>query len=139
MELRAFKTLWGHGGNLADAVAACREHGSTASKASTPPPGSAANFPECSPMRSRLHCGICTAGGYVPDRHAPVSRTSNLFRRQAEAAVECCPLFLTVIAVATPGAPEQSVDFFGQAIAIAATRNPASSKPTAAAPFSIRG
>lgn len=120
MELRTFKTLWGHAGSLADAVAACREHGFNGIEGQAPVAAERRKF-----RRMLADAGldyiaeICTAGGYVPDRHAPVSAHLESLRRQAEAAIECGPLFLTVIAGCDAWSAEQSVDFFGRAMAIA--------------------
>jgi sugar phosphate isomerase/epimerase len=120
MELRTFKTLWGHEGTLADAVAACREHGFDGIEGQ--PPTTAV---ECREFRDTLAdagldyiAEICTAGGYVPDRDAPVSSHLESLRCQAETALECRPLFLTVIAGCDAWSAEQSIDFFGQAMAI---------------------
>jgi len=120
MELRTFKTLWGHVGSLADAVTACREHGFNGIEGQVPPAGERGNFRGMLADAGLDYIAeICTAGGYVPDRHAPVSAHIESLRRQAEAAVECRPLFLTVIAGCDAWSAEQSVDFFGQAMAIA--------------------
>jgi sugar phosphate isomerase/epimerase len=113
--------MWGHTGSLADAVAACYEHGFNGVEGQAPVVAS-----ERDKFRRMLAdagldyiAEICTAGGYVPDRHAPVSTHLESFHRQAEAAIECGPLFLTVIAGCDAWSAEQSVDFFGQAMAIA--------------------
>jgi len=56
---------------------------------------------------------ICTAGGYVPDRHAPVSAHS-IFPPPGGGGRRVLPLFLTVIAGCDAWSAEQSVDFLGR-------------------------
>ncbi len=121
MELHIFKTLWGHTGGVTDAISACCEHGFTGIEGQPP-----ATVAERRAFALRLAdagldyiAEICTAGGYVPDRHASVSAHLESFRCQADAAGACAPLFLTVIAGCDAWSVGQSVDFFCQAIALA--------------------
>jgi sugar phosphate isomerase/epimerase len=120
MELHIFKTLWGHTGNLDDAIAACREHDFAGIEGPAP-----AGLAERKKFRTKLaHAGlgfigeICTAGSYVPDRQATLSEHLESLRDQAEAALDCHPLFLTVIAGCDAWSVGQSVDFFGKALAL---------------------
>src|SRR5260370_35745196 len=120
MELHLFKTLWGHAGTLDDAIAACREHAFHGIEGQ--PPTNAAERRE---FRSKLAdtgleyiAEICTAGGYVPNRQASPAEHLESLRLQAEAARECRPLFLTVIAGCDAWSIAQSVGFFCEAIAI---------------------
>ena len=121
MELQVFKTLWGHTGNPDEAIASARDEGWA---------GVEGPAPEDPATRKRFHAQlagaglkyiaeICTAGGYVPDRTASPAVHLESLRRRAEAALECPPLFLTVIAGCDAWSVGQSVDFFGQAMAIA--------------------
>ncbi len=121
MELRLFKTLWGHNGSLAEAIAACRPNHFDGLEGQMP-----ATASERSKFRKQMAdagldyiAEICTAGGYVPDRTSPASEHLESLRRQAAAATECRPLFLTVIAGCDAWSSAQSVDFFGQAVALA--------------------
>lgn len=120
MELHLFKTLWGHTGTLDDAIAACREHSFHGIEGQ--PPATAAERRE---FQSKLAgagleyiAEICTAGSYVPNREALSAEHLESLRRHAETARECSPLFLTVIAGCDAWSMGQSVDFFGEAIAI---------------------
>jgi hypothetical protein len=118
MELQIFKTLWGHAGDLDSAIAACSKHSFD---------GLEGQAPLTAAARGDFHTGladrglgfiaeICTAGSYVPDRHATVPEHFDSLLRQAEAALQCQPLFLNVIAGCDAWSPEQSVHFFGQAM-----------------------
>lgn len=120
MELQIFKTLWGHSGNFDAAITKCREQDFDGIEGQPP-----CTSRERQEFKSRLAdhnfnfiAEICTAGGYVPDRHATASEHFDSLLRQAEAALECNPLFLTVIAGCDAWSIEQSVEFFGQAIAL---------------------
>jgi hypothetical protein len=117
MELKIFKTLWGHTGGLDAAIAACSEHVFDGLEGQAPATSAArADFRiRLAEHRLGFIAEICTAGGYVPDRHATVSEHFDSLLRQAEAALQCQPLFLNIIAGCDAWSVEQSVDFFGQA------------------------
>ncbi len=121
MELHLYKTLWGHAGNMSEAIAACHEHGFDGLEGQVP----VGESDRCD-FRGQLSeaaleyiAEICTAGSYVPERHATVAGHLESLRRQAEAALECQPLFLTVIAGCDAWSISQSVEFFGRAMEIA--------------------
>lgn len=121
MELHIFKTLWGHAGGLDAAIAACKDselHGIEGQA-----PGTSAERNE---FRNKLAenglryvAEIYTAGSYVPKRNASAAEHLESLRLLGGAALECNPLFLTVIAGCDAWSVEQSVDFFGEAMAIA--------------------
>jgi sugar phosphate isomerase/epimerase len=118
MELQIFKTLWGHTGTLDSAITACSEHSFDGIEGQAP--ATAAGRGD---FRGKLAdhglgfiAEICTAGSYVPDRLATVSEHFDSLLHQAEAALQCQPLFLNVIAGCDAWSLEQSVDFFGQAM-----------------------
>jgi sugar phosphate isomerase/epimerase len=120
MELQIFKTLWGHTGSLDNAIAACCEHGFEGLEGQAP-----FTSTERIDLRTKLAdrglgfiAEICTAGSYVPDRQATVSEHFDSLLCRAEAALECEPLFLTVIAGCDAWALDQSVDFLGRALNI---------------------
>src|SRR5579859_3748752 len=120
MKLKLFKTLWGHTGTLDDAITACRRHNYDGIEGQ--PPGGPAEHLQ---FRRALNAAgldyiaeICTSGSYVPDRRATPADHLKSFRRQAQAALECAPLFLTVIAGCDAWTVPQSVDFFGEAMAV---------------------
>ncbi len=120
MELQIFKTLWGRTGNVTTAINACIEPGFDGIEGQTP-----ATAPERKEFKTKLAdhglsyiAEICTAGSYIPERQATISEHFDSLLRQAEAALECQPIFLNVIAGCDAWSLEQSVDFFGQSMAI---------------------
>lgn len=119
MELRLFKTLWGHSGNVADAIAACAPKGFNGLEGQAPGSAKARKDFRCRLAEARLDyiAEICTAGSYVPERQADARTHLESLRSQAEAALECAPLFLTIIAGCDAWSVAQSVDFFGAALA----------------------
>ena len=121
MELKIFKTLWGHRGNLDEAIAGCRENGFDGIEG--PPPAATAARREFQSQLSgaglKFIAEICTAGSYVPDRQASPYKHLESLRCLAEAAMECDPQSLTVIAGCDAWSAGQSVDFFGTALRIA--------------------
>jgi sugar phosphate isomerase/epimerase len=121
MKLCVFKTLWGHNGTLDDAISECCKTGFDGIEGQ--PPASADARRE---FQSKLSdaglayiAEICTAGGYVPRRVALPEEHLESLKGNAEAAVECHPSFLTIIAGCDAWTIGQSVDFFGRANAIA--------------------
>lgn len=123
MKLRLFKTLWGHSGTLAEAIAGARAHDFDGIEGQTPISRS-----ERAEWSRRLAdagldfiAEICTGGGYVPDRAASPAQHLEDFRRKAGDAVEMQPRFLTVLAGCDAWPLVQSVDFFASAIEVAAS------------------
>lgn len=121
MEIQMFKTLWGHTGGLDAAIVACKESEFDGIEGQAP-----ATAVERHEFRGRLSdqrlnyiAEICTAGSYVPRRDASVGEHLDSFRRQAEAALECHPLFLTVIAGCDAWSIGQSLEFFSAAMEFA--------------------
>ncbi len=122
MDLHLFKTLWGHTGSLAEAIDSAQQHGFDGVEG---PAGM--GKAERREFRTRLRdtnldyiAEICTAGSYVPDRRASPHEHLEDFRRKAEAALECQPRFLTVIAGCDAWPLATSEEFFSQALAAAA-------------------
>jgi len=118
MILNLFKTLWGHRGGIDEAIADCQDHEFNGVEGQAP--STVAERQEFSRKLSdaglQYVAEICTAGSYVPERHATVSQHLESFRRQAEASMQCDPLFITVIAGCDAWSISESVDFFGKAI-----------------------
>ena len=120
LELQIFKTLWGHTGDLGAAVTSCRESNYAGIEGQAP-----ATAAQRNEFRIKLDANglryiaeICTTGSYVPRRQAPAAEHLESLRRRAEAAIECNPMFLTIIAGCDAWSVAQSVDFFGEAAAI---------------------
>jgi len=119
MELQIFKTLWGHTGGLDAAISACRDDEWEGIEGQVPRTTAARTELAMKLAANGLGyiAEICTAGSYVPNRQASMAEHLESLRRQAEDAVECNPLFLTIIAGCDAWPVAQSVDFFGQAMA----------------------
>jgi sugar phosphate isomerase/epimerase len=127
-----FKTLWGYHGTLDEAIAACRKNNLAGLEG--PAPKDQAGQGE---FRAKLAdagldyiAEICTGGSYVPDRQLSPARHLESLRREAEAALACRPLFLTVIAGCDAWDVSQSVDFFAAAERLAAELGSAASFET---------
>src|ERR1700739_4431696 len=120
MELKIFKTLWGHQGSLDDAIADCREHDFDGIDGQAPSdPGERRDFQNrLSDAGLDFIAEICTAGSYVPERQATPEAHLKSLHRQAESALECRPLFLTVIAGCDAWPTAMSIDFFGKAMGV---------------------
>lgn len=121
MELRVFKTLWGHTTGFDAALAECREKGFDGLEGPAPIASRGrAVFRECLAGEGIEYIAeICTAGSYVPRPHTSVAEHLASFREQAEGAAECAPLFLTVLAGRDAWSLAESVEFFGEASAFA--------------------
>ncbi|MEY2465707.1 MAG: hypothetical protein QOD03_228 [Verrucomicrobiota bacterium] len=118
MELRLFKTLWGHQGSLDDAVAACQRNGFDGIEGQISALSASGNdsLTKLADAGLSYIAEICTTGSYVPNRQATIAEHLESLFQQAEAAMECNPLFLTIIAGCDAWSTAQSVDFFGKAI-----------------------
>jgi sugar phosphate isomerase/epimerase len=120
MELHTFKTLWGHVGGMDTALSACKEGEFDGIEGQAP-----ASAGERKEFRAKLAAHslgyiaeICTGGSYVPKRQATAAEHLESLRRQAAAALECGPRFLTIIAGCDAWSVAQSVDFFGEAMTV---------------------
>jgi hypothetical protein len=120
MRLLLFRSLWTNGFDLSAALADC---------ATGEFNGVEGPVPEAAGARrefwARLRdagvpfiAEIATGRGYVPQDESPAGHLED-FRRQAGAALEGAPLFLTSLAGCDSWPRAQSVDFFGRAMAIA--------------------
>ncbi len=119
MELRIFKTLWGHAAGLDAALAECRTHGFDGLEGPQPiaPRGRAVFRQRLVDEGLSYIAEICAAGSYVPQPHTSVADHLSSFEKQAESAAECAPLFLTVLAGRDAWSLAESVEFFGAAMA----------------------
>jgi sugar phosphate isomerase/epimerase len=120
MELRLFKTLWGHKGGFDEAIAGCASPKYDGIEGQAP-----ATAHERKDFKAQLAdaglayiAEICTAGSYVPNRRATAEEHLESLMRQAAAAVECKPMFITVIGGCDAWTLTQSVEFFGEAMEI---------------------
>jgi len=122
MKLKLFKTLWGHGGSLDEAIAECRETGLAGLEGPAPVDmtGQREFHAKLADAGLDYIAEICTGGSYVPDRQLSPHRHLESLHRKAEAALACRPLFFTVIAGCDAWVVSQSVEFLGAANRLAA-------------------
>ena len=117
MELRLFKTLWGHTGSLASAADQAVEAGFAGLEGGAD--GTQAYRDE---LRAALQTRqleyiqeIVTAGGYVPRRQATVDEHLDDVARQLQLGQMLAPRAVTIIGGCDAWSLEQSVRFFGEA------------------------
>lgn len=123
MQLQRFKTLWGHEHSLDDAVRQVLEAGFDGIEAPVPDsPDQAQAFGEILSRNSLLWIQeICTAGSYVPDRHATVDEHLADFEAKLRnaSATGLIPEFVNVMGGCDAWPVEDSVRFFAEAQNIA--------------------
>jgi sugar phosphate isomerase/epimerase len=119
MELQLYKTLWGHQGALDVAADQALASGCIGLE------GNADQLPH-DELREVLQSRglsyiqeIVTAGGYVPRRHDTVQQHLTDVERQLRLGQSLQPQFVTIIGGCDAWTLEQSVHFFGEALAIA--------------------
>jgi sugar phosphate isomerase/epimerase len=120
IRLQIFRSLWTNGINLDAALADCRT-GTFHGIEGPVPLEKYARREFSEKLRAAglpLIAEITTGGGYVPTNFSAAQHLDD-FRRQAEAAIECAPLFFTAMAGCDAWPLAQSVDFLGRAIQIA--------------------
>lgn len=120
MELRLFKTLWGHQGALEEAARQAVEAGFYGLE------GNADNLPR-EELRTALHTHdlayiqeIVTGGNYVPRRQDTVQEHIADVERQLQLGRSLDPQWVTVIGGCDAWTVEQSVRFFSESQEIAA-------------------
>lgn len=130
MELKLFKTLWGHQGALDEAAWQARDAGFDGLE------GNADNLPQ-DELRAVLQSHslayiqeIVTGGNYVPRRHDTVLEHIADVERQLQLGRSLEPQWVTVIGGCDAWTQEQSVRFFGESQEIAARMNIACSFET---------
>ena len=125
MELKLFKTLWGHSGPLASAADQAVEAGFAGLEGGAA--GSQAYRDELlqalQTRRLEYIQEIVTAGGYVPRRHASVKEHVADVARQLHLGQSLEPRSVTIIGGCDAWSPEQSVRFFSEAQEVAARMN----------------
>jgi hypothetical protein len=121
MQLLLFRSLWTNGFDLEAALADCRSGAFDGVEGPVPLPRLERRTfaTQLAGTTVPFIAEIATGGGYVPTEASPERHLED-FRRQAEAALACRPRALTVLAGCDSWPLEESVQFFGRAIAIAA-------------------
>lgn len=121
MELKLFKTLWGHNGTLElaiDQLLAADMHG-----IESPPPASVAKQEYMAGVL-RSHeldyiAEVTTAGSYVPERRASLQQHLASLETKLQSCTDLNPLFVNCIGGCDAWPEAQSVEFFGRAIELA--------------------
>ncbi len=121
MQLLLFRSLWTNGFDLEAALADLRE--GSFDGVEGPVPTGADERREFAAMLAGSDAPfiaeIVTGGGYVPVETSPARHLED-FCRKAEEAMECSPLFFTVLAGCDAWPAGQSAEFFGRVLARAA-------------------
>lgn len=118
MKLLIFRSLWTNGFNLDAALADCGDGAFDGVEGPVPVADRREFSAKLADSGTAFVAEIATGGGYVPSDPSPAGQLED-FRRRAEAALDCSPLFLTVLAGCDAWPLAQSVDFFGRALEIA--------------------
>lgn len=122
MQLRTFKTLWGHTGTVQEAAALAREAGFSGLEA--PAFGDDPDYQGTLAQALGEHDlawvqEICTAGSYVPRRRASVAEHLEDLEAQILLGKPIGPRFINVMGGCDAWPIATSVDFFRRAMAIA--------------------
>jgi sugar phosphate isomerase/epimerase len=121
MELRLYKTLWGHEGTYVDAIHQAMRAGFHGIEGPAPE-----DQEESRRLRDLLYATgmgyiaeITTAGSYVPDRSAGIEDHLDSLKLKLDQSLPMEPLFITCLGGCDAWPESMSVDFFGQAMEIA--------------------
>jgi len=121
MRLLMFRSLWTNGFDLDAALADCRTPDYDGVEGPVPAEVNARRD-----FRAKLREAgvpfigeITTGGSYIPDRSKGPQEHLEDFQRKAEVAMECAPLFLTVLGGADRWPMAKNVELFGRAIQFA--------------------
>lgn len=122
MELKLFKTLWGHSGPLDVAADQAVEAGFVGLEGNADVPQARRDELQSTLQTRRLEYiqEIVTAGGYVPRRRATVEEHVADVERQLKMGQSLAPQWVTIIGGCDAWSLEQSVRFFGESQEIAA-------------------
>jgi sugar phosphate isomerase/epimerase len=121
MELRLYKTLWGHAGSIEQALEQATEAGFHGIEGPAP-----ADTDERAAFSNALResgldyiAEITTAGSYVPDRGASLHDHLQSLRHKLAASAELEPRFVTCLGGCDAWSEQASVEFFGEAMELA--------------------
>ncbi len=121
MELRLFKTLWGHTGSLDEAVA--QVLAADFDGLEGPAPEDAGRARQFKSLLGDSGLGyiaeITTAGSYVPERRASLQQHIDSFAEKLEHSLRMEPLFITCLGGCDAWEEQKNIEFFGAAISLA--------------------
>ena len=118
MQLRLFKTLWGHHGSFADAIAQAQAAGFNGIEGPAPTENGLADSyrQQLSDAGFDYIAEICTAGSYVPERDASLQEHLDSFALKLEYSLALSPLFVTCLGGCDAWPEAKSTEFFGRAM-----------------------
>jgi len=124
MQLKTFKTLWGHTASLENAIAQAKREGFDGIEGPAPISTDAAEIFAEQLKEAKLDyiAEITTAGSYVPNRHASLAEHLEDFEQKLEQSLLLKPLFITCLGGCDAWPEERSIEFFNKALAIANTK-----------------
>ena len=121
MELRLFKTLWGHSSDFQSAVNRAVRAGFEGIEG--PAPRDTEQAREYLSLLTETGLGyiaeITTAGTYVPNRHATPDDHLESLKRKLDQSLVMCPEFITCLGGCDAWSEELSLEFFARAIDVA--------------------
>lgn len=121
MELRLFKTLWGHSGDFQSATDLAASAGFQGIEG--PAPGETEKAREYLQLLTETGLGyiaeITTAGTYVPNRHAALDDHLESLKQKLDQSLVMCPEFITCLGGCDAWSEELSLEFFTRAMEIA--------------------
>lgn len=125
MELKLYKTLWGHKGTYQKAIKDALNVGFNGIEGPLPQ-----QIPEAKLLRECISKGqieyiaeVCTAGSYVPDREASLEQHLNDLACFLDRAVSYQPKFVTCLGGCDAWSLEKSLQFFERAMKLAHERD----------------
>ena len=121
MDLRLFKTLWGHEGSISDAVASAVAYDFDGLDGPAPADAATGRAWRQSMTDSGLEyiAEITTAGSYVPDRQASLQQHLDSLSRKLEYSLRLDPLFVTCLGGCDAWPETKNIEFFTRAMEIA--------------------
>jgi sugar phosphate isomerase/epimerase len=121
MQLKIFKTLWGHQGDLAAAITQATTADFQGIEGPAP-----ADKRSAAEYRQRLTdsgldylAEVCTAGSYVPERLASLQQHLDSFAEKLDHSLLLEPLFVSCLGGCDAWSEAQSIEFFGRALELA--------------------
>lgn len=121
MQLKIFKTLWGHSGTCEQAIEQALEAGFNGLEGPVPdnPRAAAALRQQLADHNLGFIAEITTAGSYVPDRRASLQQHLDSFALKLEQSLRLEPLFISCLGGCDAWPEEQNTRFFAEAMNLA--------------------
>ena len=121
MQLKLFKTLWGHDGDFEHAISQCKA--AEFNGIEGPAPETVATRQQWKQLLEieglDYIAEITTAGTYVPDRNATPQQHLDSLKQKLEQSLELDPLFISCLAGCDAWPENESIEFFQSAMELA--------------------